>query len=79
MLVRRGMGGEQTVQFEGTAVEPHGAELERVREAYFAVWPDGRDRPAWPGLTHFVVKPRWLRFSDFDPSPPLIVEMSFPA
>ncbi len=74
-----GWGGEQTVQFEGTAVEPHGAELERVREAYFAVWPDGRDLPAGPGLTFVGVKPRWLRFSDFDPSPPLIVEMRFSA
>ena len=73
-----GWGGEQTIQFEGTAVEPQGAELERIRESYFAVWPDGRDRLAWPGLTHFVVKPRWLRFSDFDRSPPLVVEMSFP-
>lgn len=73
-----GWGGEQTVQFEGTAVEPQGAELERIREIYFAVWPGGRDRLAWPGLTHFVVKPDWLRFSDFDQSPPLIVEMTFP-
>jgi pyridoxine/pyridoxamine 5'-phosphate oxidase len=73
-----GWGGEQTVQFEGTAVEPQGTELERVRESYFAVWPDGRDRLAWSGLTHFVVKPRWLRFSDFDRSPALIVEMSLP-
>ena len=74
-----GWGGEQTVQFEGVAAEPVGAELERVREAYFAVWPDGRDRLSWPGLTHFLVKPRWLRYSDFDQSPPLIVEMSLPA
>jgi pyridoxine/pyridoxamine 5'-phosphate oxidase len=73
-----GWGGEQTVQFEGVAVEPEGAELERVREAYFAVWTDGRDRLSWPGLTHFVVRPRWLRFSDFDQSLPLIVEMRFP-
>jgi len=74
-----GWPGEQTLQYEGTAIEAQSADLERVREAYFAVWPDGRDRLAWPGLTHFVVKPRWLRFSDFDQSPPLIVEMSFPA
>lgn len=74
-----GWGGEQTVQFEGIAVEPEGAELERVQEAYFAVWPDGPARTLWPGIAYFVVRPRWLRFSDFDQSPPLIVEMSFPA
>jgi pyridoxine/pyridoxamine 5'-phosphate oxidase len=73
-----GWGGEQTVQYEGMATEPEGAELTRVREAYFAVWPDGRDRLAWAGLMHFVVQPRWLRYSDFDQSPPLIVEMRFP-
>ena len=74
-----GWNGEQSVQYEGNAVEPQGAEMERIREAYFAVWPDGRARLAWQGLTHFVVKPRWLRYSDFDQSPPQIVEMSFPA
>lgn len=73
-----GWGGEQTVQVEGTAVEPQGMELERIRESYFSVWPDGLDRIGWPDLTYFVVKPRWLRFSDFDRSPALIVEMNLP-
>ena len=67
--------GEQTVQLEGTAVVPSGAELERYREVYFAAWPDGVDRLSWPGLTHFVVKPTWVRYSDYDQRPPLIVEM----
>jgi hypothetical protein len=74
-----GWGGEQTVQFEGVAVEPEGDERVRVQQAYFAVWTDGPSRLSWPGLTHFCVKPRWLRFSDFDQRPPLIVEMNFPA
>jgi hypothetical protein len=74
-----GWGGEQTVQFEGVALEPEGVELERCRQVYFSVWPDGPSRLLWPGLTHFCVKPRWLRYSDFDQSPPLIVEMKFPA
>ena len=74
-----GWGGEQTVQFEGVAIEPEGTELERVQEAYFAVWRDGPERILWPDIAYFVVKPRWIRFSDFDQIPPLIVEMSFPA
>lgn len=74
-----GWGGEQSVQFEGIAIEPQGAELDRVREAYFAAWPDGRDRLHWAGLMHFVVQSRWLRYCDFDQSPPLIVEIEFPA
>lgn len=74
-----GWGGEQTVQLEGEAVEPVGEELERCQQAYFAVWPDGPSRLSWPGITHFCVKPRWLRFSDFDQSPPLIIEIDFSA
>ncbi len=69
-----GWGGERTAQFEGTAILPKGEELRRYQEAYFAVWPDGRDRLNWPGLVHFVVRPRWIRYSDFDQSPPVILE-----
>jgi general stress protein 26 len=74
-----GWGGEQTVQFEGVAVEPEGVELARCQQAYFAVWTDGPSRLSWPGITHFCVKPRWLRYSDFDQSPPLILEMKLQA
>jgi len=71
-------GGEQTAQVDGIAVEPAGAALDRFREAYFAAWPDGRDRLAWAGITHFVVRPRWIRATDYDQAPPLIEEMRFP-
>ena len=71
--------GEQTVQFEGIAIEPQGAALEGYREVYFAVWPDGPTRLDWPGLVHLVVRPRWIRYSDYDQSPPLLEEMNFPA
>lgn len=70
-----GVSGEQTVQLEGVAAEPLGAELERLREIYFSVWPDGRTRLQWTGLVHVVVRPRWLRYSDFDRRPPRIEEM----
>jgi hypothetical protein len=73
-----GWGGEQTVQLEGVAFEPEGAELRRYQGVYFAAWPDGPARMAWPGITYFVVRPRWVRFSDFDQSPPVIVEIAFP-
>jgi Pyridoxamine 5'-phosphate oxidase len=73
-----GWGGEKTVQYEGTATEPKGAELERCQEAYFAVWPDGLARMSWPGIAYFVVRPKWIRYSDYDQNPPLIEEMLFP-
>ena len=66
---------ERTVQLDGLADEPSGAELDRLREVYFAAYPDGRERLAWPDLTHFRIVPTWGRFSDFEAlDGPLIVE-----
>ena len=68
-------GEEQTVQYEGVADRPSGAELAVLQELYFATFPDGRDRLAWPGITYVRVKPGWIRFSDFRTDPPIIVEL----
>jgi hypothetical protein len=69
--------GEVTLQFEGQAFQPTGAELARYQQIYFAAWPDGPDRLSWPGIAYFVVRPKWMRYSDFDQRPPLIEELSF--
>ena len=61
-----GWEGEQTVQYEGLAVEPEGEELARAKQIYFAAWPSGVERQQWPGIAYFLVRPRWLRYSDFD-------------
>lgn len=71
-------GGEQTVQIDGIAFEPTGAERDRYCEAYFAAWPDGRNRLTWAGITHLVVRPRWIRATDYDQAPPLIEETRYP-
>ena len=68
---------EKTVQFEGEAVLPVGEDLAKYKRIYFSAWPDGADRQNWPGLVYFVVRPRWIRFSDYDQQPPLIEEMVF--
>jgi len=65
-----------TVQLEGTADFPEGDELERIRAVYFVAYPDGRDRLAWPGITHVRVRPTWVRYSDFTCDPPRIVELT---
>jgi PPOX class probable F420-dependent enzyme len=76
-LVVGGLDGEEiTAQIEGVADEPQGAELERLRQTYFAAYPDGPTRSTWPGLTYFRVRPRWIRLSDFSRNPPLLVEFS---
>lgn len=72
-----GWSGEQTVQYEGIAEELAGEPLRRYQEVYFRVWPDGPARANWPGIVYFVVRPKWVRYSDFDQNPPLIREFTF--
>ena len=67
-------GDEQTVQYEGIADEPSGEELDRLCAVYYAKFPDGRDRLAWPGLIYVRVRPTWIRYSNFGANPPEILE-----
>src|SRR5882724_11473255 len=60
-----GWDDEQTVQYEGMADEPAGPELAEAQRHYFARFPDGPSRLAWPGIIYFRVRPTWIRFSDF--------------
>ena len=77
-LVIGGWGaGEQTVQYEGDVEELNSAELGRYQEIYFKTWPDGPARMSWPGIVYFVVRPTWIRYSDFDQDPPLLREFTF--
>ena len=61
-----GKGDERTVQYEGIAEELAGESLARFQPVYFATWPDGVDRIQWPDITWFVIRPRWIRYSDFN-------------
>jgi hypothetical protein len=61
-----GKGDERTVQYEGIAEELAGESLARFQPVYFATWPDGVDRILWPDITWFVIRPRWIRYSDFN-------------
>jgi hypothetical protein len=69
--------GEVTVQYEGPTFQPTGAELARYQQVYLAAWPECRDHLSWPGIAYFVVKPKWIRYSDYDQRPPLIEEFAF--
>jgi pyridoxine/pyridoxamine 5'-phosphate oxidase len=71
-----GWNAETTMQIEGVADIPDGEERDRIRACYFVAYPDGRDRLAWDGITHFRVRPTWIRFSDFAQTPPNIVELT---
>ena len=61
-----GVGDERTVQYEGIAQELAGSELARLRPLYYATWPGGVEREQWPDITWFVIRPRWIRYSDFN-------------
>ena len=65
---------ERTVQYEGEADEPSGAELDRLKQVYYAAYPDGPSRAGWPGLIYVRVRPTWVRYSDYNKDPPEIVE-----
>jgi len=70
-------GDERTVQVEGIVDEPTGTDLERLKRIYFARFPDGRQREHLPGVRYLRLRPRWLRFSDFNQSPEAITELTF--
>ena len=71
-----GWSGEQTLQLEGIAEEPQGAALKQFQDVYFAEWLECREHMSWPGIAYFVVRPHWIRYSDYDQKPPLIQEFS---
>ncbi len=72
-----GWDDETTVQIEGVAREPAGGELDRMKEAYFEIWPDGRARATWPDIAYFVIEPTWMRCSRYS-DPMTIVECRGP-
>jgi PPOX class probable F420-dependent enzyme len=68
-----GWDDERTAQIEGTADEPTGPELARLKDVYFRVYPDGVARQSWPGITYVRVRPSWIRYTDFrEPSRSLV-------
>jgi general stress protein 26 len=69
-------GDERTVQYEGTVDEPSGRELERLQDLYFDRFPDGRERQRLPGCRYLRVRPAWIRYSNFNCTPPQIVEFT---
>jgi len=68
-------GDERTVQYEGVVDRPEGPELEILKRIYYATFPDGRSRLGWPGLMYLRTRPTWLRYSDYNKSPPEIMEL----
>jgi hypothetical protein len=72
-----GCSSETTMQYEGIAEELSGQQLEKYLPVYFAAFPDGPERRNWPGMTYFVVRPKWMRYCDYGRRPPVIREFNW--
>ncbi len=68
---------EVTVQYEGIAEELEGRELTEYKRIYFRKFTDGPARENWPGIAYFVVRPKWVRFADYNPERRRIEEGKF--
>jgi Pyridoxamine 5'-phosphate oxidase len=60
-----GWDGDQTLQYDGLAGEPGGQALERIRARYLSVFPEKTSHQNWPGNCYFLVRPLWIRFSNY--------------
>ena len=70
-----GWDDAQTLQLEGDADEPKGADLDRLKARYFEVFPDGHERETWKDIVYIRVNPTWFRYSDFRVEPAKVIEV----
>jgi general stress protein 26 len=73
------IGGDEeiTVQYEGEADELRSDEDGKYFDTYFQTWPECREHLQWPGIAHFKVRPKWIRYSDFNKETFEISELKF--
>jgi|SRR5271154_7077822 len=73
------IGGDEeiTVQYEGEAAELQSVADQRYFDIYFEKWPECRAHLNWPGIVHFKVRPKWIRYSDFNRDSFEISELKF--
>jgi pyridoxine/pyridoxamine 5'-phosphate oxidase len=69
-----GWDDQVSLQVEGVARRPVGDDLMSAKAAYFEAWPDGRGRENWPDIAYIVVKPTWVRYSNYAAGPPVVEE-----
>ena len=68
---------EVSLQYEGVAEELEGEELAKYKKIYFRKFTDGPARESWAGITYFVVRPKWVRYCDYNPGTRRIEEREF--
>ena len=72
-----GWQGDRTLQYDGLVDRPQGAEFDRIKAFFLSVFPQKTSDEFWPGNDYFRVRPRWIRFSDYN-IPRKIEEFDFP-
>lgn len=73
-----GLGGQETLQYEGTAEEvAAGEKLDSLKQLYFAKTPAAAKYEDRAGQTYFKVKPRWIRHTDISTDPETVTEIEF--
>lgn len=61
-----GWENSRTLQYEGVVAELTDRRREEAFEQYFSTFPAKLSHRYWPGNHIFCVKPRWIRFSDYN-------------
>ena len=63
-----------TVQYEGTAKEAEGGEVDICRKIHVSKNPKSADYAYLPENKYFIVKPKWIRYWDFNKNEIFITE-----
>src|SRR5271166_5915057 len=72
-----GCVSEISVQYEGEAEELAGEAMAKYKKIYFQKFTDGPARESWAGITYFLVRPKWVRYCDYNPGQRRIEEHRF--
>lgn len=67
-----GWDDQATFQYEGVAKVTQDP---RRLGAYFSTFPDGKQRAKSAEVVHFLIRPLWIRYSDFGAGDPWVEEV----
>lgn len=72
-----GWEGGKTLQYEGQARELGSSDISLVENNYWQKVPEARSYNEEEGQTYFLIKPKWIRYTDLSIQPNEIIELSF--
>lgn len=72
-----GWDNSETAQYEGSAAELKGKEHEEYKKIYYQKNPQAIKWESEKDNRFFLIKPKWIRYSDYDGKPHKIIELKF--